>query len=109
MVVSNINEVAEDTTSEDLPEPATTDDVLTGGALGAVGGAVVGALAGGPVGALVGVLVGGAASAATVDLVDQHDNDFDLPPTSGDPNSKDLRTPVAPVNTYTGADYRDKD
>ena len=84
-------------------EPATAHDVTEGGVIGAVGGAVVGGLAGGPVGAVIGAVVGGAASAGAVDLVDQHDHDYDRTP--GSPAQRGYRTDE-PVNTYTGADYR---
>lgn len=57
-------------------EPATSHDVVEGGAIGVVGGAIVGGLAGGLAGAVIGAVAGGIASAAGVAAVDRHDHDY---------------------------------
>ncbi len=72
---SSLEELDEDDPLE-MEEPATDHDIIEGGALGVVGGAVVGALAGGPLGAVIGAVVAGAASAATVAVVDHYDHDY---------------------------------
>ena len=90
-------------------EPATTSDVTEGGAIGAVGGAVVGGLAGGPIGAVAGAIIGAVASAAAINVVDREDGDFSPIDEFGDTVAQALAAPIAPVNTYTGADYRGVD
>jgi uncharacterized protein YcfJ len=90
----------------DVTEPATEHDIAEGGLIGGVGGALIGALAGGPVGAIVGGVLGAAASAAAVAAVDTVDSDYSQIEESGSNQLKQLSRPMAPINTYTGADYR---
>jgi len=69
-------DLSNDTDLRDDTEPATSHDVVEGGAIGVVGGAIVGGLAGGLAGAVIGAVAGGIASAAGVAAVDRHDHDY---------------------------------